>query len=288
MGQPLPVIGILGMGFLGKALKERFLWNAQSWGTYRQESSGSTEENQTFGRVAFDWGDPDTWSNLPESEALLVLTIPPVFTDVAEETARLKDWGKWMKSHRPLHTRLIYISSTGVYPQQEGSWSEASNFEPDQNSGLLRLMTEQSLKMFFQLSVVRAGGIYGPDRNVLTRILQNKPLHRTRHPTHRVHVTDLARIVHLLLHHPAPPEIVNAVDNEPLSSTEVLNWLRTHPKLRFDIEKGSLPPESNTPDTLSRRYITNTLLQKQLNFQFQYPSFREGYAEILRLPTKAW
>ena len=130
-----------------------------------------------------------------------------------------------MKKNRTNIKRIIYISSTGVYPKRNGLWHEESEFEPDTNSGKLRLITEEILGRFFKLHVVRPGGIYGNGRGIDVRLKYGKHIPFSGAPVHRIHVKDLARIVLHLLINPESVRCVNAVDFDPKPSWKVAHWL---------------------------------------------------------------
>ena len=136
-----PPVGILGLGFLGQILAREFSAVPESWGTWHKTQLTETP----LPVFLFDWGNENSWSVLPETAATLVLTIPPLLKNPETEAERLHLWGKWMSHNRPELKRMIYISTTGVYPKCNGIWSEDSEFEADTNSGKLRLLTENIL-----------------------------------------------------------------------------------------------------------------------------------------------
>ncbi len=142
---------------------------------------------------------------MPETAVTLVLTIPPLLKNLETEAERLHLWGKWMSHNRPELKRMIYISTTGVYPKCNGIWSENSGFEADTNSGKLRLLTENILSQYFSLHVVRPGGIYGSGRGIDSRLKSGKPIPVSNTPVHRIHVKDLARIICHLVDNPDAP-----------------------------------------------------------------------------------
>ena len=152
-----PPVGILGLGFLGQILAHEFSTVPESWGTWHKTQLTETP----LPVFLFDWGNENSRSVLPETAATLVLTIPPLLKNPETEAERLHLWGKWMSHNLPELKRMIYISTTGVYPKCNGIWSEDSDFEADTNSGKLRLLTEKILSQYFSLQVVRPGGIYG-------------------------------------------------------------------------------------------------------------------------------
>ena len=278
------LMGVLGVGFLGKELLHSFDWPPLSWGTHHRSVSELPQNR--FHSFAFQWENPESWDHLPKTPATLVLTIPPLFKDIQQEEARLNTWGHWMRKNRPQIQRLVYISTTGVYPAQNGVWEEDFVFVPESPSGKLRWMTEQILCQYFQTHIVRAGGIYGQGRNLITRVLAQKPISRVLQPTHRVHVTDLAGIVREIVLRPHHPTIVNAVDNEPLPSLELYQWLVQQqllaPSAWFEPEEGGneLSKERHVEQRevlANKRFISNRRLLEEMKYVLRYPSYREGY-----------
>ncbi len=263
-------IGILGVGFLGRTLIHDFTWPAGSWAASR-----STDPTSVVPRYRWDWATPESSAVLPEAPVVLVVTAPPVFRELDAEQARLEAWGAWMQAHRPHLKRLVYVSTTGVYPRRDGQWSETSSFEPDGISGRLRLMTEQTLGRFFEVQVVRPGGIYGPGRNLVERLKDGRGLPESPSPTHRIHVYDLAQVVRWLVAHPEGPAVVNAVDQEACASWDAGQWLVAHhPDLTPDL----LPARSLAAESMPapQRQIDNSRLLNELGLSLRYPTFREG------------
>ena len=264
-------IGILGLGFLGKILASDFADIHKSWGTWNKNPPPESALKVFY----FDWSRETSWNALPEVPETLVLTIPPMLNDPEAEKVRLNQWGKWMNKNRPNIKRMIYISSTGVYPKRNGLWQEDSEFEPDTNSGKLRLITEKTLGSFFKLHVVRPGGIYGNGRGIDVRLQSGKHIPVSGTPVHRIHVKDLAGIVFHLLNNPEKPPCVNAVDFDPKPSWKVAHWLIQN---REDLSEDMLqdiPDSSASVPGNSERLISNQCLIR-LGINLSYPTFREG------------
>ena len=264
-------IGILGLGFLGKILASDFADIHKSWGTSHKKPPPESELKV----FSFDWNSETSWNALPEVPETLVLTIPPMLNDPEAEKVRLNQWGKWMNKNRPNIKRMIYISSTGVYPKRNGLWQEDSEFEPDTNSGKLRLITEKTLASFFKLHVVRPGGIYGNGRGIDVRLQSGKHITVSGTPVHRIHVNDLAGIVFHLLKNPESASCINAVDFDPKPSWKVAHWLIQN---REDLSEDMLqdiPDSSVSVPGNAERIISNQCLIK-LGITLSYPTFREG------------
>ena len=264
-------IGILGLGFLGKILASDFADIHKSWGTWNK----NPPPESALKAFPFDWSSETSWTALPEVPETLVLTIPPMLTEPEEEKVRLNQWGEWMSKNRPNIKRMIYISSTGVYPKRNGIWQEDSEFEPDTNSGKLRLITEKMLGRFFKLHVVRPGGIYGNERGIDVRLKSGNNIPVSGTPVHRIHVKDLAGIVFHLLKNPKSARCVNAVDFDPKPSWRVARWLVQN---REDLSEDMLqdiPDSSASVPGNAQRLISNQSLI-ELGITLNYPTFREG------------
>lgn len=283
-------IGILGLGFTGATLARDFAWHADSWFTHRP---GKVMQAAGLRGVAWDWADEVTWENLPPEADVLALTIAPILKEPAAEIDRLRRWGDWMGNNRPGLRRLIYISTTGVYPDRDGLFSEQDG-AAESPSASLRLGTEAALADYFDLQVARPGGIYGPGRNLGSRIIDGHPIPDSDRPVHRIHVADLAGAIHHLATSPAALRCVNVVDAEPASSKAVALWLTAQPwfrppvvtELRFtDQEFSNFKDKANPAGPAMNRRISNDALLRQLGHQLRHPTFREGLAACFEQGT---
>ena len=261
-------VGILGLGFLGKILTAELKSVSESWGTWHE----TPPPEPLIPVFHFDWADENFWPTLPETPATLVLTIPPLLKNIEAETERLQLWGTWMRHNRPQLKRLIYISTTGVYPKRNGIWTENSEFEADTLSGKLRLLTEKILSQYFQLQIIRPGGIYGSGRGIDFRLKSGKPIPLSITPVHRIHVEDLAQIILHLLDNPDASNCVNAVDLEAKPSWEVANWLIEN---REDLTQEMFQDNTDNLSGSPQRIISNQRLL-ELGVNLRYPTFRQG------------
>ncbi len=275
----LPVIGILGFGYLGKELASLENWPADSWANHKGEVD-RVSSRFGFQPVQFDWTQEKTWEHLPKIPSTLVLTIPPILDDADAEKSRIKKWCEWLVLHRDNIRKLIYISSTGVYPNQSGYWCEQDRVDPDSSKGNLRFITEQQLSERFQTICIRAGAIYGKGRNIGERILKQKAIPSGGQQIHRIHVRDLARIVKLAITSESFPGIVNAIDLESETTDKVARWLMDQDF--FPGGEGVSISYSNRLQTRKfnlsepRRKISNKVLMETCKFEFEFPTYREG------------
>ena len=280
----LPTIGILGFGFLGKEIAGQGSWPDGSWGTNLGTPAGDPTNEYPLRLFRFNWQKKEQWDKLPSHTATLILTIPPLHNNVDEEIEHLRHWGDWMSRYRPQCKALVYISTTGVYPNKAGNWNETSLFKPDSSRGSLRLATEKTLAEFFKLKVLRAGAIYGKNRHIGERILSGKPIPQGNHPVHRIHVADLARIAIQAAIQEDFPSPVNTVDQEAAPTEAVAKWLLNQnfkgipTKTLLNFQSGfatrtNIPPSDN-------RFISNRRLIEHCGYQLAYPTYKEGLRSI--------
>ncbi len=275
-----PALGVLGAGYLGAELLRLPGRNYDLWATVQQAKPSDQPRGTDFTLHPFQWDEQRTWENLPDVESVLVITIPPLNKDVRSEKSRLQKWCKWIHSHRVKYKRCIYISSTGVYPNLPGLWSETSISEPDSNKGRLRKISEQILSEQFETVVIRAGAIYGPGRNIGEKILNRRPIPKGSQKIHRIHVRDLAAIVRLMAFMEDPPDCINAIDLESETTANVAQWLVSQPFFPAN----RLSPYTFQKNGETRKYalsephrkIDNRRLVEEYHFQFDFPTYREG------------
>ncbi len=171
--------------------------------------------------------------------------------------------------------RLVMVSSTGVYGQDDGSWvDEASPTRPARFSGV-RLLEAEALahRHHGPSTVVRFGGIYGAGREALLRKVRRGDACQARPPrfTNRIHEDDCVGILAHLGDLSAPPAVVVGVDDHPATQCEVMTWLA---------RRLALPaPDHVSGDSAGRR-CSNRLL-RQSGYELIYPDFRAGYSALL-------
>lgn len=179
--------------------------------------------------------------------------------------------------------RFFFTSSTSVYGQKSGEWvDEESPTDPEHHTGQIMLEAERAvLTSPYPATVVRLGGIYGPGRRRLIERVRTGEATCSEGPpryVNRIHRDDCAGALHHLMGLESPDPIYLAVDDAPAEECEVIRWLAE--QLRVP------PPRVVSRQNLSRRRgssnkrCKNARL-KATGYQLMYPSFREGYAEIL-------
>ncbi|WP_431024702.1 SDR family oxidoreductase [Halomonas sp. H5] len=283
---------IIGCGDIGITLARQLKAQGQSVTGVRRRPEALAETG--IAAVAADVQDAESLASLPNAEVVIYV----ISADRFEEEAYRAAYPDGLKAvlaeyagrKRP-PKRVFFVSSTSVYAQQEGeSVDEASKAVPHGFSGQLMLEAEQALLAHaLPGSVVRFSGIYGPGRDRLIRQVREgriAPATPTMY-SNRIHRDDcagvLAHLIDLALADKPLEPLYLASDCEPAPLHEVMQWLAD--KLRVE-------PSQVIQSPLRRRAskrCDNALLLES-GYRFRYPSFREGYAQVLEaggfLPTR--
>jgi nucleoside-diphosphate-sugar epimerase len=188
----------------------------------------------------------------------------------------------WLAQHGQQPKRVLFVSSSGVYGQQQGEWvDETSSADAQGYSGRIMLQAEALvLNSGLPASVVRLTGIYGPGREWLLgqvrqgyRVATEPPLYGNR-----IHADDAAGLLAYLLQADARGVALDdcyiGVDDEPAPLHEVVAWLREQ------LGVSHWAAESTVRRAGSKR--CSNARAKALGWTPRYPSYREGYSAILQ------
>jgi nucleoside-diphosphate-sugar epimerase len=173
--------------------------------------------------------------------------------------------------------RFLFVSSTSVYGQTNGSWvTENSPTEPE-GSGRVVLEAEQLLRSRIPEAIIlRFAGIYGPGRLLKKQsILQGKPIVGDCEKwLNLIHVDDGVEAILAAEAKAAPGATFNIADDEPVSRRAFYTYwanLLKAPPAQFDHRAES--------DRANRR-ISNGAAREQLGWKPRYSSYREGLTNL--------
>ena len=186
----------------------------------------------------------------------------------------------WLAQHQQQPKRVIFVSSSGVYGQNDDSWiDEQSATEPKRWSGQIMLDAEQcAMHSGHPATAVRLTGIYGPGRNMLIkRVGDGYHAPHLHSYTNRIHADDAAGLIATILQADAQGQALESVylgvDNEPVEQAEVVAWLQN--KLQVSsVADLVLQPRSGSKRCSNAR-------ARALGWTPKYSSYREGYTAQL-------
>ncbi len=279
--QPIGIL-VVGAGKLGLPLAHRLAEQAPVAVLSRRPAPPAANLCPLVGDVT----RPETLTALPRTiEVLIYCVTPGSHEDAAYRAVFVEGLANVLQAlDRSVLRRVIFVSSTGVYGQDDDSWvDEESTTEPVGFSGRRLLEAEHLLKaQGLPATTVRFSGIYGPDRiRLLTQILAGELAPETDGPyTNRIHEADCIGILEHLARKALAGEALApcylASDCEPSRIQDLVDWVRSQVG-ELSLREDAKPPVRRAG---SKRCCNRRLLES--GYRFEYPTFREGYGEIMR------
>jgi nucleoside-diphosphate-sugar epimerase len=187
----------------------------------------------------------------------------------------------WLAQHGQRPRRIVFVSSSSVYGQQNGEWvDEASPTDSSGFSGKVMLEAEQvALNSGFPASIVRLTGIYGPGRNDLSNRVRQGYSVAVEPPLYgnRIHADDAAGLLAFLLQADsqgiALDDCYIGVDDAPAPLAEVVAWMREYLGATEWAEHSALRRSGSKRCSNARA--------RALGWTPRYTTYREGYEALL-------
>jgi nucleoside-diphosphate-sugar epimerase len=187
---------------------------------------------------------------------------------------------------------LVYTSSTSVYAQGDGVVvTENLPAEPTTERGQLLREAERiaqggagsaSGRGYRRAVILRLAGIYGPERaHLVDQVRSGVVAGVGGHRLNLAHRDDICRAVWAAFQGPADAgdAIFNVADDAPAPKAEVVRWLARRLGLPEPVFSGT--PAGSRERVTPDRIISNARLKRVLAWTPEFPSFREGYENIL-------
>ncbi|RMF14841.1 MAG: NAD-dependent epimerase [Gammaproteobacteria bacterium] len=236
--------------------------------------------------VRLDVTRPGDFTRLPGYADALVYCLSPQGRDEAAYQAVFDTGLRNLIARFPRTRigRLIFVSSTSVYAQNDGCWvDETSETQPVSTTARILLRGEQRLReAAYPLTVVRFSGIYGGSRSAfLDAVLTGQvPVTPPSPWTNRVHEQDaagiLAHLVSRSLRGESLDDLYIGTDCEPVQRHVLARWILDHS------ECGTQPlPDAQWPARGGSKRLSNARLLAT-GYDFRHPDYMSGYAAMLR------
>lgn len=220
-----------------------------------------------------DLGSGEGFGQLPRRpEALVFCAAPDQRDEAAYRRLYLDGLRRLMDACEV--SRLIFVSSTAVFAQDEGEWvDETSLAEPVQFNGRVLLEAEQALAPHPGGIALRLSGLYGPGREAMLRRAR-AGLAVRRHWSNRIHVQDAAVALSHLLDIERAQSLYLGNDNLPALEHEVQAWVRA---------QEGLPAIAAADTPVSGRRVDNSGLRDS-GWTPAFADYRGGYSDLLNRP----
>jgi nucleoside-diphosphate-sugar epimerase len=272
---------VAGCGYVGTELTRILAADGgnQVWGL-RRRSAPMPDGVQA---ILADLSRPGTLTTLPSRLDAVVYTVgADGHTPEQYERAYVEGLANLWTALRAAGgspRRLVVVTSTAVYAQNDGEWvDESSPTEPREFSGQTLLRSEAlALSLQTEPVIVRFGGIYGPGRTRFVDSVRSgtAPLGAGPEYTNRIHLVDCAGVLAHLIRLDAPASIYVGVDDEPADRRAVVEWLAE----RLGVAPPPPLPKGTQAPSRGKRCSNRSL--RESGYAFRFPSYREGYAEVL-------
>ena len=268
-------ISILGCGWLGVPLAKHLIQKGFS-------VKGSVTSNEKFALLTEAGIEPfrivvsDTEVIMDEPEffhaKILIISIPPKRIETIEQVFPSQIRRLIPFIQKSGIQKVIFISSTSVYPDKNQIAREDDYLVPDKASGRALLEAEELFKeqSEFKTTIIRFGGLIGVDRNPARFLLKStQPIEDV--PVNLIHQDDCIEIISSIIDHDLWGEILNACCPE-------------HPTKKDFYGKAALQSGYSalvvSEQNARFKIVDSSKLISLLDYQFIYPSPMD-YLDVL-------
>lgn len=266
-------ISILGCGWLGFPLAKKFIEEGYSVnGSTTSESKLPVLENAGINPflVALESESVSESVNafLSESE-ILIIDIPPKLRGNNAVTANpsQKIFVEKIETLIPFIEKssvkkVIFVSSTSVYGDENDVVTEATVPDPETESGKQLLVAEALLQknQNFETTILRFGGLIGEDRHPVTSLSGKENLANAAAPVNLIHQNDCIEIIENIIDQSKWKEVFNAVAPFHPSREEYYTQKAKQKNLvipKFSSEKSNI-----------RKIVSSEKIETILNYKF--------------------
>lgn len=264
----MKTISILGCGWLGLPLAESFISDG-----YIVKGSTTSDlklpllqsksieaykillNPQLIGEGAEKFFDCD----------VLIINIPPLRRDDIIEFHFLQIESIVKKIQNSNCKNVIFISSTSVYGNTNKEVDEDTKTSPETLSGEALVIVENYLRTNknLQTTIIRFGGLIGPDRSPAKYALTRKIIEYADTPLNLIHLDDCIGIIKSVLEKEIWNEVINGVCEYHPTRKEFYS---------FSAEKLSLPKPEFKEGKEPHKIVKSKKINSLLNYQFKYPN----------------
>lgn len=241
-------IGIIGCGWLGERVAKKLAEENEIFATVRSEKSVLQLKDVGYNLYQIDFENkaPEEVGRIFQSMDALIISLPVSKNHNSQNI--FNNVSKFLGDYKK---QIIFFSSVGVYPQEDGIYTEKYTENLNEN---IFAAEDFYRKTFPQINILRFGGLMGDDRN-FSKHFQNKPISDPEAPVNHIHYQDIAEIVALIIKNNIRGKLYNIV--APLHPTK---------QQVFDYQRKNL--DSEIQESKEGRIVLGNLLEEELGYQF--------------------
>jgi nucleoside-diphosphate-sugar epimerase len=272
-------ISILGCGWLGLPLAKALLENGLSIkGSTTSVEKLSVLKNsgiQPYLIVlspTLSKGEGDeTIETFLEASKTLIIDVPPKLRGSEKENFVAKIENLIPFIEKSTVEKVLFISSTSVYGEENLIVTEETPLNPDTESGKQLVQTEQLLQSNsnFKTTILRFGGLIGEDRHPIKFLAGRKNIENPNAPINLIHQDDCIGVIMAIL---------RQAQNDKLDVNETFNAVTPfHPSRKEYYTQKAIDlkldlPEFNAENSNSGKTISSTKIENVLDYKFIKPT----------------
>ncbi len=261
-------ISVLGCGWLGLPLA-RLLISKKYFikGSTTSEEKLNILSSQNIKPYLINLNPYEKKENLKDffDSDVLILNIPPGRKE--EVTSNHSSQIKFLigQINNSKINKVIYISSTSVYGNENKILTEEDETNPETDSGKALVIAENLLKNEnnFETTIVRFGGLIGKDRNPAKYFAGRKDIPGGDIPVNLIYLDDCLEIILQIIRNNIWGTIFNACADEHPARSEFY----TVAAEKLNLEK----PMFIKGDKSSYKIINSDKLKNTLDYKFKFP-----------------
>ncbi|MEM9646495.1 MAG: SDR family oxidoreductase, partial [Planctomycetota bacterium] len=287
---------VFGCGYVGLRVARNAAAEGRVVATTTRDPS-KAEQLAAWGLrpVIADWHRPRGLDRLPVADRVLVAVSHDRRSGVSRYDSQVLGLRRLL-DHLPNRPNVVYVSTTGVYHQSDGSWvDECSPARPRREGGKAHLRGERLIRSLGSekpWTVLRLAGIYGPGRVPrIASVLDGTPIASPANGyLNLIHVEDAAAAVReawtwqdslSTSQRQTTDRLFVVGDDEPVLRRQFYEEIARQcgvpaPKFAEKSQKQVLSARSD-----SNKRIWNRRLKRLLVPKLKYPTHREGLLSVL-------
>ena len=281
-----------GCGYVGRQVALRELADGGAVAAIvRTAESAERLNREGIAAVSADLENESTGTGVLRGRVLYWF-VPP--QPEGDQDRRLRCFIQYAVESGERPSRVVLISTTGVYGDCQGEWvTEDRTLAPQTGRARRRVDAEQVMRTWCQMHdipivALRVPGIYGAGKLPLKRLREGLPVLAPELApwSNRVHVEDLISVclAAARIEHPLP--VYNASDGHPSAMTDFffsvadMTGLPRPPVVDKQEATAALSTEMRSYLAESKR-IDNTRMREHLGVDVRYPDLASGLSVLV-------
>jgi len=277
-----PRILIIGCGDIGLRVAKQLCRNYRVFALTSQQSRFSELRGLGITPILGDLDKPETLWRLSGLAETVIHLAPP--QNIGHRDSRTRNLIRILAQGPASLSRLIYVSTTGVYGDHKGGRvSEITPVNPQSERAKRRVDAERVLRLWgpahgVAVTILRVPGIYAANRLPVERLQARTPALISDEDAYSNHIQsdDLARLVCAAVYHGKPQRVINACDGGETKMGDYFDEVAD----AFGLERPARMPAAELQKIVSpmlwsfmreSRRVTNTRLP-ELKTPLRYPS----------------